>query len=450
MQRRQLLAFMAFTGAAGCLRLQDGDGQGGTSPSPQPSPTASPTESTPTPSAVSTPTQSPEEEAFQTEQTPREQTEPPTDEPTATPRNLDGPGSWPQTNFDAANTGYQPNFSESMEGMDLAWSFRTLAKGDVDTQPVVADGVVVLGSHDSNVYGVDFETGQTRWEFATGKTIDATAALSSGLALIGTGDSQFRAIELSSGTQRWSFRHPYDDNLKIKSIVYEGHVYLPGTFALDIEEGSVVWELDDFRRGRFAAAGGNVFVAQADSNRVAALNPADGSVDWQSRIDGRLLYDAEPVAAEGRLFVTTSSGRLFALDAGNGETLWSFDPGEIASYNPSTPAVHDGRVFYGYAPPGSDGFISSTRGAVFALDAGSGDQLWKRETDGGIGADPVVTDDSIYIGTFGGSFYSIAANDGQVRWQLAFGERIAANVLAGNGLFVLKKDGSLDAYRLRP
>lgn len=65
---------------------------------------------------------------------------------------------------------------------------------------------------------------------------------------------------------------------------------------------------------------------------VAALDPANGRARWEQRLDDPLLPNmflsygrgpnATPALAGGRLFMTTFTGQLAALDAASGRVLW--------------------------------------------------------------------------------------------------------------------------------
>lgn len=77
---------------------------------------------------------------------------------------------------------------------------------------------------------------------------------------------------------------------------------------------------------------GTRFVADSivSAENAGALRPA-----WQFqsgdagelRAPGDWSLKATPVLADGRLFVSTGTNRVFALDAATGERLWTFDPG---------------------------------------------------------------------------------------------------------------------------
>ena len=76
----------------------------------------------------------------------------------------------------------------------------------------------------------------------------------------------------------------------------------------------------------------------------------------------------------GRLFAGTQDGRLLAIDAANGEELWSVQtfPPEDSSHISGAPRAFDGRVFIGFG-----GSAAASRGYVTAYDALTGRKLWR-------------------------------------------------------------------------
>ncbi|WP_157098925.1 PQQ-dependent dehydrogenase, methanol/ethanol family [Novosphingobium rosa] len=119
---------------------------------------------------------------------------------------------------------------------------------------------------------------------------------------------------------------------------------------------------------------------------------------------GRILWTYDPHAAEaagkklrmnwgsrglawweGRLYVGTVDGRLIALEARTGKTLWSVmtvGKEDMRSIT-GAPRVFDGKVLIGHG--GAD--VGPTRGYVTAYDARSGRQLWRFYTVPGNPAD---------------------------------------------------------------
>jgi alcohol dehydrogenase (cytochrome c) len=80
---------------------------------------------------------------------------------------------------------------------------------------------------------------------------------------------------------------------------------------------------------------------------------------------------------DGKLFRGSNDGRLYALDAGTGEDLWNVaigDP-EIGETFPAAPVAWNGRVYIGNA--GGDNF--GVTGRMMAFDAETGAKVWSAD-----------------------------------------------------------------------
>jgi outer membrane protein assembly factor BamB len=153
----------------------------------------------------------------------------------------------------------------------------------------------------------------------------------------------------------------------------------------------------------------------------SALEPA-----WTTRASGQAFFSS-PVVADGSVYLVTVNGRLNALDAATGETLWTVAIGDDTR---STPAVADGRVFVG-----------GGQGGVFrALDANTGTPLWTYETGDWLTyAAPTVVDGVVFFGTGfangpGGWVYALDAATGALRWRTFVGSQIFFAPAIGGGL----------------
>lgn len=167
---------------------------------------------------------------------------------------------------------------------------------------------------------------------------------------------------------------------------------------------------------------------------------------------GSELYGA-PALAEGRLFVTSKSGELIAVDAASGTELWRFGLSDYVVR--SSPAVVDGIVYVGggfnlYAVDAATGkqrwkvplryagqsaptiaddlvVIGSQEGWIYGIDKDTGEMRWRSPADGLIFGAPAVSHGMAIFGTDGGNIYSMDVADGSVIWRAT----IAGAVYAG-------------------
>jgi len=91
---------------------------------------------------------------------------------------------------------------------------------------------------------------------------------------------------------------------------------------------------------------------------------------------------------------------VYALDAGDGTELWSFETNGGVS---SSPTVADGAVFVG----AHDNVQEDTN--VYALDASDGTELWSFETGDEVWSSPTVVDGTVFVGSDDNSVYALDA-----------------------------------------
>lgn len=117
---------------------------------------------------------------------------------------------------------------------------------------------------------------------------------------------------------------------------------------------------------------------------------------WQFKTGGPL--QASPVIVKGILYIGSTDGKLYALNAKQWEIKWVFNAGSAIRY---AVAVSGGRVYF-----------SSRDNNVYALSAESGELLWQFKSKSWMDAPPVIFDGRIYIGAFPSKIYLLNARTG--------------------------------------
>lgn len=120
----------------------------------------------------------------------------------------------------------------------------------------------------------------------------------------------------------------------------------------------------------WAAPGGDLWstrfstLAQIDTRTVEELGAA-----WVTEIPRRGVSKASPVIVDGRMFVTTTSGDILALDPVSGKQLWAMKPEGAFNGNRGMGAG-DGLLFAGLG--------DST---VIAISQETGELVWRKERE---------------------------------------------------------------------
>lgn len=149
---------------------------------------------------------------------------------------------------------------------------------------------------------------------------------------------------------------------------------------------SLAWHFDlepGFTVSTPVAAEGKLFVTSGHSY-IRALDAVTGKLLWEYDSKTREIAKTSLHMSWGnkglaywnkRVFIATTDGRVIALDSGTGKVLWEqrqFELTELRNGN-GPPRVFDGKVIIGHG--GAD--ISPLRGYVTAYDAMTGKRLWR-------------------------------------------------------------------------
>ena len=152
----------------------------------------------------------------------------------------------------------------------------------------------------------------------------------------------------------------------------------------------------------------------SQNGTVYALNARNGNSLWTYHAAGAVK--ASPSLSNGVLYFGDYSGELQAVCESNGHRMWrSGSGGALLGSGTfySTPAVVYGRVFLG-----------NTDGRVYAYDASSGKLDWAVQTGAYVYASPAVANapglgPTIYSGSYDGRFYAIDARSGHIEWTIS-------------------------------
>jgi outer membrane protein assembly factor BamB/subtilisin family serine protease len=214
-----------------------------------------------------------------------------------------------------------------------------------------------------------------------------------------------------------------------------------------------LWTAVQPSMGSFAlppiVAGGRVFVSDATTKQVYALDAATGATLWSRSVDG---YDTpiSSVYLDGQVVVVSDNANAYSFDATTGNPLWNLKlPDQyFARYAPATDGKqvyvsttqgatstlyaldHTGsirwqnRVSAGTPAVGDGKVFAAGWGAATAYSADSGDQLWQWTC--GCSTDyelnPIYSDGLVLFwgGVVRNTLYALDGTTGELRWQVTY------------------------------
>jgi outer membrane protein assembly factor BamB len=185
----------------------------------------------------------------------------------------------------------------------------------IDSSPLVAEGKVIVGTVIGDVYfskqvlGIDAETGQVAWRYATQHAVPGSPSYSEGRVYVGIGNGKMTA----------------DDAQPAGSVL-----------CLTAAKGDFVWEYKTPNSVlESPVVAGERIVFTCRDGHVYCVTAADGKLVWKHPLGDPIA--AAAVVTGGRIYAMTVGGHLFCLTLADGEEVWKLDvpsPDDDAIANP--------------------------------------------------------------------------------------------------------------------
>ncbi|HXE66749.1 MAG TPA: outer membrane protein assembly factor BamB [Rhodanobacteraceae bacterium] len=352
------------------------------------------------------------------------------------------------------------------------WSTRIgdgSGRSGVRLQPAFADGKLYLISTDGKLEALDASTGKEIWKqstrvgggiwpfkhkkpgqdarYAGGPTVSGT------LLVVGTLDGHVYGIDAGTGKQLWSAE--VDDEVISPPAIDAGTVYVRTNsgyvYAFDANTGERKW-LNDQGNVPLLSLRGNgpllavhsVVMFGTDDGNVVSLRSDTGAVQWKvpitkglGRTDIQKLNDADDtLQLDGNiLYATAYHGELAAVDATQGQLAWTR---AFSSY-----------VGVGVADKELVGVDDDS--LVWAFSKDGGGDMWKQDAlQYHWLTAPAIQDKYAVVGGIDGYVHWLDLSDGKLaaRVRLSKDEIRARPVVNGDTVYVEDVKGHVAAYRI--
>ncbi|RPJ83899.1 MAG: hypothetical protein EHM18_12890 [Acidobacteria bacterium] len=309
------------------------------------------------------------------------------------------------------------------------WRFQA-GKG-IRSKPAVGSEAVCFLSDDGYLYALDRTSGKLKWKFDTHTALvphtvlgdndsrwdylQSSPAIADGLVFVGSGNSNFYAVDMASGQEKWHYTA--GDSVRSSPRVVGNTVFFASwdnfVYALNAATGEEKWKFDT--KGIVQASpivAGDVLVIGSRYPYVFALDATTGQEKWRFNYFGSWV-ESSAVVDSSTVYVGSSDFlHLFAIDLKNGQRKWGF---KTSGYSWSSPAIANGTVYIGAAR--STQRHSNAGGDLYAVDAKTGREVWRFQTGRlpdhflqGVVSSPVVADGLVYFGALDGRVYAVPAS----------------------------------------
>lgn len=421
---------------------------------------------------------------------------------------------WVRVGYDLANTRAVEDEAVIGPGNvgELAPAWEVTGLAGVSGTPAVVDGTVYLGDWTGHVRALDAASGEELWaQQVSPGYIGGSVAVDGDRVLAGTFDARLVALDRTSGEVIWETdldEHPkavvFGSPIVVDGLVVAGvgsyEVFAPGdpsTFrgsvvALDAETGEERWRFwttagdategpgvsvwsspaVDTERGVLYVGTGQGYAPPAPprSDALVALDLETGEEVWATQFTaGDTWTIRDPTGADAdvgampNLFtvdgvdavgVGDKAGTYRALDRETGEVLWErhLTEGGLQGGVMASAAVADGTIYVASNEASQDAVL-------FALDADTGEEVWRTEVGAHVTGPVTWANDVLYLADDAGGVAAYAAEDGERLWRhevdfpAAGGVAVVeGTVYAGWGWWLAGApegaDGGIAAFRL--
>lgn len=130
------------------------------------------------------------------------------------------------------------------------------------------------------------------------------------------------------------------------------------------------------------------------------LAPRTNKTEWLYQTGAAIK--STPAVAKGRVFVTSTDGKIYALKEHDRSDIWNYSVGSQIHSSPAFIASGGGadtiydKIFFG-----------ADDGNVYCLDLNDGSLVWSYATGDKVRASPMVIDGIVYIGSTDGKLYAL-------------------------------------------
>ncbi len=353
----------------------------------------------------------------------------------------------------------------------LIWSVDIGAGEDtrrrLSTTPVAANGRVFTLDALSRLTAVS-SNGQVLWTRDLTPALETTEEASGGgLAVVdGTlyvtsGFGFLSALDAATGDLRW--QQELGAVATAPPTVSGSVVYVVGrdsvAWAIDARNGRILWSLPGtpsgtgYTGGAAPALTSRLVILPFPSAEISGVLRQSGIRVWGGAVSGQRIGQAyagisditgDPVVSGNTVFVGNAAGRTAAINASNGDRIWTANEG-------ATSPVW---------PIGNSVFLMSDQNELVRLSASTGEVIWAvqlpkfteekvRKREGVYGHyGPVLAGGRLWVASSDEVLRGFNPSSGALTAQIALPDGAAsAPIVVNRTLYVVSQDGELLAYR---
>jgi outer membrane protein assembly factor BamB len=293
------------------------------------------------------------------------------------------------------------------------WNTTFTIQGSISGNPTYSDGSIFFGTTSGYLYSMSATNGAKVWEYNAGDQIYTSPSVSNGIVYFGTTGGYLYALDLATGGYLWYYSTS-GGAIRSSPTIHQNWLYFGcddgKIYALNITgtTPALKWRFSTNNTIRSTPAYGNgmIFIGTSSTDHsLIALNATAtsplGQMIWKYKLTQGYAIDNSPafarIGSNDLVFFTGAYDQAYALYANALPGTYSeTDPAirkwqETVGYNPTSPVVVDGKVFFGV------GNLN-----LYALNATTGNTKWTYEFSNYAPDEPIVADGHVFVTNYAG------------------------------------------------
>lgn len=278
--------------------------------------------------------------------------------------------------------------------------------------PAISGDLLVVGTLDGHVYGMDAATGKQRWAAEVSNEVVSAPVIDNGMVFARTNDGRIYTFDANTGERKW-----VNDQGNVPLLS------LRGNGALLVAHGVIFYGSDD---GKISALRGDNGATQWQ--QAIAKGEGRSDIDKLDDSDGALQLDGST------LYAAAYHGSLASIDAPTGKVNWTRP---FSSY-------------VGVAVAGKQLIGVDDQSVLWAFDSSSGSEMWKQDVlQYRWLTAPAAQGNYAVVGDLEGYLHWLNLSDGKLaaRQRMSKDAIQARPLVVGDMVYVEDVEGDIAAYR---
>ncbi|MDO8954228.1 MAG: outer membrane protein assembly factor BamB [Gammaproteobacteria bacterium] len=330
--------------------------------------------------------------------------------------------------------------------VNTVWSKSTGSGSDqlyLSFGPAISQGIIYTVDHSGRVYAANAQDGSKVWEVDVNMPISSAPAAANGMVVFGTMDGHLIALNAANGKMLWTEILP--SSLLSAPAIGNGvvvvHAHDGSVIAFNASTGQQKWLYNGstpdlmLEAGTKPAIAGNSAVVGFANGQLAAFNLQNGVLEWLRPIAlpaganaiESMVDVGTPVIVNGVVYDDAFHGSVVAVNLANGSLIWQH---ALSAYMPIT--VVNGKVI-----------VTSETGRVWALDQKTGAQDWVQDgLEYRFVTGPAAVGNTVAVGDYQGYIHWLSLDNGQLEARTKIdGSAIQAQPVILNGQVIATSSG---------